>query len=81
VTRFLKRASPTPAFDFFTYLELLWWFFFCIAINPLRWKWALFVFTGIGGKLPERTAEKEDALRHQLGYEGKDWKRDEGNSL
>jgi len=38
MTRFLKRFSPMGAFDFFTYLELVWWFAFCIAINPFRWK-------------------------------------------
>lgn len=44
MTRVVKRFAPTGAFDFFTYLELIWWFFFCIAINPFRWKWAAFVF-------------------------------------
>jgi len=28
MTKWLKARSPTGAFDFFTYSELLWWFFF-----------------------------------------------------
>ncbi|RAL66628.1 hypothetical protein DID88_006317 [Monilinia fructigena] len=68
MTRFLKRFSPTGAFDFFTYLELVWWFTFCIAVNPFRWKWAVFVFTGIGRRLPRRVVEAEDSLRRQLGW-------------
>jgi len=67
MTRFVKRFAPTGAFDFFTYLELLWWFFFCIAINPFRWKWALFVFCGIGAGLPRRVVDAEDKLRSSMG--------------
>ncbi|KAI1208348.1 FAD/NAD(P)-binding domain-containing protein [Annulohypoxylon truncatum] len=54
MTKILKATSPTGAFDFFTYLELLWWFFFCVTINPFRWKWATFVFFGLGFALPKR---------------------------
>jgi hypothetical protein len=68
MTRFLKSLSPTPAFDFFTYLELLWWFTFCIAINPFRWKWALFVFFGIGEELPRRIVDGEDRIRSAMGF-------------
>jgi len=39
MTRFLKKAAPGGAFDFFTYGELLYWFVFVILINPFRWKW------------------------------------------
>lgn len=53
MTRLLKATSPTGPFDFFTYLELVWWFVFCIAFNPFRWKWALFVFFGLGFVLPD----------------------------
>ncbi|KAH6673502.1 hypothetical protein B0J14DRAFT_512051 [Halenospora varia] len=67
MTRVLKKFAPTAAFDFFTYLELVWWFTFCIAFNPFRWKWALFVFFGIGHELPKRVVEAEDKLRHKLG--------------
>jgi len=67
MTRYLKRFSPTGAFDFFTYLELIWWFFFCIAINPFRWKWALFVFFGIGAALPKHVVNAEDRIRNGLG--------------
>lgn len=28
MTRWFKARAPTGAFDFFTYSELLWWFFF-----------------------------------------------------
>lgn len=67
MTRFLKRLAPTGAFDFFTYLELVWWFVFCIAVNPFRWKWALFVFFGMGGALPKRVVEAEERVRDGLG--------------
>lgn len=69
MTSFLKRFAPTKAFDFFTYSELIYWFVFCIVINPFRWKWALFVFFGIGKELPFRILEKEDKIRDVLGYE------------
>lgn len=72
MTRFLKKFSPTGAFDFFTYLELVWWFTFCIAINPFRWKWALFVFFGIGAGLPKAVVESEDKLRHKMGIRNGD---------
>ncbi|KAJ3845510.1 hypothetical protein F5878DRAFT_654872 [Lentinula raphanica] len=66
MTRLFKKRSPTPAFDFFTYTELLWWYCFCVAINPFRWKWALFVFFGIGKNLPMKFVEEEDVLREKL---------------
>ncbi|KAF5375284.1 hypothetical protein D9758_000548 [Tetrapyrgos nigripes] len=77
-TRFLKARSPTPAFDFFTYTELLWWLFFCVVINPFRWKWALFVFCGIGVHLPLAVVKSEDNLREVIGmeeYNSTIWKR------
>jgi hypothetical protein len=67
MTRCLKSRSPTPAFDFFTYLELVWWFTFCIMINPFRWKWAFFVFLGIGEALPMGVVGGEDRVRRGLG--------------
>ena len=67
MTRLLKKFAPTSAFDFFTYLELVWWFTFCIAINPFRWKWALFVFFGIGSGLPRRVVDAEDRIRERVG--------------
>jgi len=60
MTKILKKTSPTGAFDFFTYLELLWWFFFCVVINPFRWKWAAFVFLGLGFALPKRIVKEEE---------------------
>ncbi|CAG8960798.1 hypothetical protein HYFRA_00002335, partial [Hymenoscyphus fraxineus] len=72
MTRVLKKFAPTNAFDFFTYLELIWWFTFCIAINPFRWKWAFFVFFGIGHGLPRRVVDAEDKLRHTLGMSNGD---------
>jgi hypothetical protein len=68
MTRLLKRFSPVGAFDFFTYLELVWWFTFCVVINPFRWKWAIFVFFGIGEGLPKYVVEAEDRVRNGLGY-------------
>ncbi|KAL1305138.1 hypothetical protein AAFC00_002063 [Neodothiora populina] len=67
MTKWVKRMSPTEAFDFFTYSELIWWFTFCVVINPFRWKWALFVFMGIGINLPEYVVEKETEIRNGLG--------------
>jgi len=67
MTRALKSYAPTGAFDFFTYSELIYWFVFCIVINPFRWKWALFVLSGIGGGLPLRVVKGEDHLRNGLG--------------
>ncbi|EHK97331.1 putative Dimethylaniline monooxygenase [Glarea lozoyensis 74030] len=80
MTRFLKKFAPTGAFDFFTYLELIWWFTFCIAINPFRWKWAFFVFFGIGTTLPKKVVEAEDRLRGSLGIRNGD-SYDVGKSL
>ncbi|KAJ4564104.1 hypothetical protein HRR88_005606 [Exophiala dermatitidis] len=67
-TSAIKALAPTKAFDFFTYSELLYWFFFITLINPFRWKWALFVFFGIGKDLPAKVVEQEDRLRNGLGY-------------
>ncbi|EEP78134.1 conserved hypothetical protein [Uncinocarpus reesii 1704] len=65
MTRLLKRFAPTGAFDFFTYSELMYWFVFVVLINPFRWKWALFVFMGIGQALPMTVVQKEDELRQK----------------
>ena len=68
-TRWVKARAPTGAFDFFTYAELMYWFFFVIAINPFRWKWAPFVLMGIGGDLPKRIVQGEDKLRGKINHE------------
>lgn len=67
MTSFLKSRAPVGAFDFFTYSELIYWFIFCILINPFRWKWALFVFFGVGSALPLKVVSREDQLRNGLG--------------
>lgn len=67
MTKFVKRRSPTGAFDFFTYSELMYWFVFCVVINPFRWKWAPFVLSGIGSALPMRIVKREDTIRNGLG--------------
>ncbi|KAG5972613.1 hypothetical protein E4U58_006333 [Claviceps cyperi] len=67
MTKLFKRTSPTGAFDFFTYLELVWWFMFCVAFNPFRWKWAVFVFFGVGIDLPKAFVEREDRLLRRKG--------------
>ncbi|KAL2016332.1 hypothetical protein VTK56DRAFT_3873 [Thermocarpiscus australiensis] len=67
MTRLLKATSPVGPFDFFTYLELVWWFAFCIAFNPFRWKWAFFVFFSLGFMLPERVVGVEQRLRNGVG--------------
>ncbi|OAA46724.1 flavin-binding monooxygenase-like protein [Beauveria brongniartii RCEF 3172] len=77
LTRFLKSYSPTPAFDFFTYLELIWWFVFCVSINPFRWKWALFVLFGVGFDLPNNLTELEKRVLKTDGYH----KVDQGRSF
>ncbi|KAI0016386.1 monooxygenase [Xylariomycetidae sp. FL0641] len=67
MTKILKMAAPTGAFDFFTYLELLWWFAFCVTVNPFRWKWAFFVFFGLGLALPKRIVREEEHVRNGVG--------------
>ncbi|KAI1083666.1 monooxygenase [Whalleya microplaca] len=79
MTRALKASAPTGAFDFFTYLELLWWFIFCVTVNPFRWKWAAFVFFGLGFALPHGVVEAEDQLRNGFGDGDRD--RDEGRDV
>ena len=69
MTSALKSLAPTKAFDFFTYSELVYWFVFVVLINPFRWKWALFVFFGIGESLPRAIAAQEDKLRNGFGRE------------
>jgi hypothetical protein len=66
MTSVLKRMAPTKAFDFFTYSELIYWFLFVVAINPFRWKWALFVLFGIGKNMPVSIVEEEDKLRETV---------------
>ena len=68
MTRVLKSRAPTKAFDFFTYSELLYWFVFVVAINPFRWKWAVFVFLGVGAGLPLRVVRVEDRIRGKVGW-------------
>lgn len=65
-TRFMKRFSPTRAFDFFTYAELMYWYLFVILVNPFRWKWAPFVFFGVGRALPLSVVSREEAFRKEL---------------
>ncbi|KAI9808355.1 MAG: hypothetical protein M1827_007504 [Pycnora praestabilis] len=67
MTTWFKSKSPAGAFDFFTYGELLYWFLFVVLINPFRWKWAFFVFFGIGDALPMKVVKQEDKLRNGLG--------------
>lgn len=67
MTRFMKKFAPTGAFDFFTYAELCYWFLFVVVINPFRWKWAPFVFFGIGSRMPLRIVKEEDRLRDLQG--------------
>lgn len=69
MTKVLKMAAPTGAFDFFTYLELIWWFTFCVTINPFRWKWAFFVFFGVGFALPKKVVNAEQVVRNGLGMQ------------
>lgn len=80
MTKLLKSASPTGAFDFFTYLELIWWFAFSVTFNPFRWKWAFFVFFGLGFMLPKRVVEVESRIRNGMGFH-EDVGRDVGHSI
>lgn len=68
-TRFMKRFSPTGAFDFFTYSELIYWFLFVILVNPFRWKWAPFVLFGIGRSLPMEVVKQEASFRKTLRHQ------------
>ncbi|KAJ1333001.1 dimethylaniline monooxygenase (N-oxide forming) [Microdochium nivale] len=85
MTKVLKATSPTAAFDFFTYLELVWWFVFCITFNPFRWKWAFFVFFGLGFALPNKVVAVERRVRNGLGMATNEntarVAKDEGHSL
>ncbi|KAK0715285.1 hypothetical protein B0H67DRAFT_600946 [Lasiosphaeris hirsuta] len=45
-------------------------FVFCVWFNPFRWKWALFVFFGLGFMLPRDVVEVEDRIRNELGVNG-----------
>ncbi|KAL4891134.1 hypothetical protein BDV59DRAFT_203852 [Aspergillus ambiguus] len=65
-TRFMKRWSPTGAFDFFTYAELIYWFVFVLLVNPFRWKWAPFILFGVGRGLPLGVVKHEEAFRNEL---------------
>jgi hypothetical protein len=65
-TRLMKSFSPTGAFDFFTYAELVYWFIFVIIVNPFRWKWAPFVLFGIGRGVPAEVVKQEEAFRNEL---------------
>jgi hypothetical protein len=67
MVRWIKSRAPGGAFDFFTYGELLWWFFFTLIINPFRWKWALFVIFGIGRAFPMSVVQEESRLRNGSG--------------
>jgi len=69
MTKRIKYHAPTGAFDFFTYSELMYWFVFCVVINPFQWKWALFVFCGIGDALPLDFVKVENKVRNGLGDE------------
>jgi len=81
MTRLLKSSSPVGPFEFFTYLELVWWFVFCIAFNPFRWKWAFFVFFGLGFVLPNRVVGAEEMIRNGLRVGHPDDGRDMGQSV
>lgn len=65
----ISNLSPSGAFDFFTYSELLYWFVFTLVINPFRWKWALFVLFGINKTLPMKVVEHEDRLRNGIHHQ------------
>lgn len=52
MTRWIKSKALGGPFNFFTYLELVYWFCFTIVINPFRWKLAAFVLSGVGKGLP-----------------------------
>ena len=63
MTRWIKAKAPGGALEFFTYSELVYWFVFTIAVNPIRWKWARFVLFGVGKGLPLGVARHEDRAR------------------
>lgn len=44
---------------------------FSSSLRPFRWKWALFVFFGIGSNLLAKIVEEEDRLRNGLGNRSK----------
>lgn len=70
MTRWVKDKSPSGAFDFFTYSELVYWFVFVCAVNPFRWKWIPFVFFGAGSRLPLSVVKAENKCRGETGVSG-----------
>ncbi|PHH71348.1 hypothetical protein CDD82_6554 [Ophiocordyceps australis] len=76
-TRLMKRNAPTGAFDFFTYLELVFWLVTCVVVNPFRWKWAVFVFLGVGAGGPGAVVRREEKWLKGRGYK----MTDEGTSF
>ncbi|EGG08412.1 uncharacterized protein MELLADRAFT_52200 [Melampsora larici-populina 98AG31] len=48
VIRYLKSSAPTDAFDFFTYVEMIFYLIIFHLVRPQRIKWILFNFFGIG---------------------------------
>lgn len=80
-TRLLKYMSPTPPLDFFTYSELHWWFMFCVFLSPFRWKWAVFVFFGLGFGFPAQVVELEHQISTLLGLGRMDGGCDVGRSI
>jgi hypothetical protein len=67
MTRLLKVALSVGPYDFFMYLELVWCCVFCICSNPFRWKWALFVFFGLGFVLLKRVVHVQKRIRNGVG--------------
>ncbi|KAK8227374.1 hypothetical protein HDK90DRAFT_57615 [Phyllosticta capitalensis] len=62
-----KAGAPGGAFDFFTYSEMMCWFAFTMLANPFRWKWALFIFGGVGMSFPMAVVQLETWMCRFLG--------------
>ena len=59
-TRLWKEGAPGGALEFFTYSELVWWIVFCLASDPRRWNWIIFVLSGWGDPLLPNTKHQDD---------------------
>jgi hypothetical protein len=59
----LRRQLPGAAFDYCSYIDLFTCGFIWLLINPIRWKWLLFLLFGAGCVLPPPTKPRTETQR------------------
>ncbi|KAK4170472.1 hypothetical protein QBC43DRAFT_306287 [Cladorrhinum sp. PSN259] len=52
ITRVIRATSLIGNLEIFCYVELIGWFVLCVAVNPFRWKWVIFILFGVELMLP-----------------------------